>query len=331
MMDERQSQLLKLIVEEYVKTAKPVGSKVLTNKLKCSSATIRNEMSYLEELGLLEKTHTSSGRVPSEKGYHYYVDHIMRPRELTGEDMLKLQTIFKNKSLVLSDAIELSMEIVSDITNYTTIVLGKSSDQNRVNRVEVVPLDADHIIAVIVTDKGHVEHKSMHLAEHVSAEEVKKTVELINKLIVGTPLTEVSSKLEFEVKPVIAKVVKQHDVLYNAFYDVFNEFAMDVDVKMVGANNILKAPEFNDADKIKALLPKFDQESIVDKIQTDDEGIKLYIGKENEFDDDVTVIKTKYKKGDTEGTLALIGPKRMDYDRVLALLDFVKKNIEKGE
>ena len=121
MITERQEGLLKLIVEEYIKTAKPVGSKALCDAMKCSSATIRNEMASLEETGLLEKTHTSSGRIPSDKGYRYYVDNIMQPKELTGEDMLKLQTIFKNNSLVLSDAIIKSMEIVSELTNYTEL------------------------------------------------------------------------------------------------------------------------------------------------------------------------------------------------------------------
>ena len=110
MLTNRQSELLKLIIEEYIKTAKPVSSKSLCDTLNCSSATVRSEMSNLEELGLLEKTHTSSGRVPSEKGYRYYVDYIMQPKELTGEDVLTLQTIFKNKSLNLNDAIVKSME-----------------------------------------------------------------------------------------------------------------------------------------------------------------------------------------------------------------------------
>ena len=124
MINERQRDLLKIIVEDYIKTARPVGSKAICDLLKCSSATVRNEMSTLEELGLLEKTHTSSGRVPSEKGYRYYVDHIMKPKELTGEDIINLQTIFDNQSLALNDVIIRSMEIVSDLTHYTSIVLG---------------------------------------------------------------------------------------------------------------------------------------------------------------------------------------------------------------
>ena len=121
-MDNRQKELLKLIVETYIKTVKPVGSKSLVKKMKCSSATIRNDMVYLESLGYLEKTHTSSGRVPSEEGYKYYVDNLMKPKEISGDSVLKLQTILNNKDLVVSDAITKCMEIVSEITNYTAVV-----------------------------------------------------------------------------------------------------------------------------------------------------------------------------------------------------------------
>lgn len=163
MLTNRQESLLKLIVEEYIKNARPVSSKSLSDTLNCSSATIRNEMAYLEDNFLIEKTHTSSGRVPSEKGYRYYVDHIMKPRELNGEDMLKLQTIFNNQSLMLSDVIEKSMEIISELTSYTSVVLGESSSDNLVTRVEAVPIDEKKIIALVITDKGHVEHKMFFL------------------------------------------------------------------------------------------------------------------------------------------------------------------------
>ena len=129
-VDNRQNKLLKEIVESYIKNAKPVGSKSLCSKLKCSSATIRNEMATLENLGLLEKNHISSGRIPSERGYKYYVDNLMKPKELTGEDVLKLQTIFHNNALEVSDAITECVKIISEITNYTSIVLGKSSKDN---------------------------------------------------------------------------------------------------------------------------------------------------------------------------------------------------------
>lgn len=329
MLTSRQNDLLKLIIEEYIKTARPVGSKAICECLNCSSATIRAEMSILEDLGLLEKTHISSGRVPSEKGYRYYVDNIMEPKELSGEDMLKLQCIMDNKSLALTDVISKSMEIVAEMTNYTAVVLGASSKDNLVSKMEVIPIDESKLVAIIVTDKGHVEHKNLYLEGKVSAIDISKTIELINKLIVGTPIDEVGSFLEFNVKPIIANYVQQHEVLYNAFYNAFTDFTNMNHVNMSGRGNMLKQPEFSDADKIREIVSKFDDKEIVNTIKEEDSGINIYIGSENNFDDDVTVIKSKYVVDGEEGTIALIGPKRMDYDRVITLLNYIVENINK--
>lgn len=323
----RQRELLKFIIEDYIKTAHPISSKSLCDTLDCSSATIRNEMGVLEDLGYIEKTHTSSGRVPSEKGYRYYVDHIMKPKEVTDEDMLKLQTLFKNEALTFSDVILESMELVSSLTQYTSIVLGNSSKENKVSKVEGIPISDHKMIAIIITDQGHVEKKEVTYAEEISLEEIKQTVELINRLIVGTPLDEVSAKLEFEVKPIIGRYVKQHELLYNAFYHVFEDFTNETNIKMSGQSNILKQPEFDDVGKIREIIRKFDDKEIVKNIKEDDEGIRIYIGSENEFDNDVTIVKTKYQYRGEEGTIALIGPKRMEYDRVIALLDYIKNHI----
>lgn len=327
MISERQKELLKLIIEDYIKTAKPIGSKSICEILNCSSATIRNEMSFLEELGLLEKTHISSGRVPSEKGYRYYVDHIMKPKELEKEDILELQTIFNSKSMVITDAITKSMEIISEMTNYTSIVLGNTSSENKINKIEVVPLDDQKLIAIVITDKGHVEHKHIKLEEKVSVIEIKQTVELINKLIIGVPINEVSQLLEYEIKPIISQYVKQHEVLYNAFYNAFTDFS-DRNFKMNGTKNILMQPEFNNAEKIRDIISKFEDKEIIQNIKEEDNGINIYIGSENEFDDDLTIIKTKYKINGEEGTIALIGPKRMEYDRAITLLNYIKQNID---
>ena len=327
MLTKRQENILKLIVMKYIELAKPVSSNLICKKLKCSSATVRNEMVELENLGLLEKTHTSSGRVPSEAGYRYYVDHLMQPKEMNGEEMLKLQIIFKNQNLVLSDCLKKSLQLISDMTNYTSIVLGKASHENQLKEINVVPLDKENMIIIVITDKGHVEHKTVTIKD-VSLEEVKKTVNLINDLIVGTPIDEVSSKLEFEVKPIIGRYVKEHELIYNTFYQVFQEFSHQ-NVDVVGRNNMLKQPEFNNVDKIKEILTKLDDENLLANIETDNNDIKVYIGKENNLDDDVTIIKTTYHTPSEEGTIAIVGPKRMDYDRVVALLEYIKSNIEK--
>ena len=329
MLSERQELLLKIIVEDYIKTARPVSSKSICDIMNCSSATVRSEMSSLEELGLLEKTHISSGRIPSEKGYRYYVDHIMVPKELTGDDMLRLQKIVSNKSLVVNDAIARSVEIISELTSYTAVVLGKQSSNNLINKVEVIPIDDNNLVAIIVTDKGHVEHKNVYIDGYVSMNDIKQTVDLINKLIIGTSLDDVADVLEFEVKPRIADYVEQHEVLYNAFYNAFNEFTNNHSIYRSGTKNILMQPEFNDADKIRDIISKFEDKEIVESIEEEDNGINIYIGSENNFDDDVTIIKTKYTINGEEGTIALIGPKRMEYDRVITLLNYIKDNIGK--
>ena len=328
MLSERRKELLKLIVEEYIKTANPVGSSLLCDKLNCSSATIRNEMASLEDMGYLEKTHTSSGRVPSEMGYRYYVDNLMEPKKMTGEEVLKLQTIFDNKGLVLSDGITRSMEIISEITNCTSLVLGASSAENKLKEVETIPFSDSKVIAIVITDKGHVEHKELNVGK-VSPNEVKKVVELINKLLVGTPLDEVSAKLEFEIKPIIGNYVKSHEALYQAFYNAFNEFSYKSHMHMAGRTKLLDYREFDSVAKVKEILNKFDDENMVKKIEADCNDINVYIGHENNFDDDVSVIKTKYDINGEEGTIAIVGPKRMDYEKVVSLLNYIKQNIER--
>lgn len=329
MLTERQSKILKLIVEKYIKEPIPVGSKILCRILKCSSATVRNEMATLEDMGLLEKTHTSSGRIPSEAGYRYYVDNLMELKKMNAEDMLKLQIVFKNQQLALSDTIVKSLQIISDMTNYTTVVLGGSSHENLLKQIEVVPIDEESMVVLIVTDKGHVEHKSIKL-QNVSTDEIKKTVGLINNLIAGTPIDEVSSKLEFEIKPIIGNYVRQHEQLYNAFYHVFNDFSSH-DVNIVGRTKMLEQPEFsNNIEKIKNVFNKLENKELLNSIEQDnDNNIKVYIGEESKIDDDVTVIKTKFKNGNEEGTIAIIGPKRMEYDRVVGMLEYMKENIER--
>ena len=327
MLTERQEKILKLITTEYIKSARPVGSKLICTELNCSSATVRNEMAILEELGLLEKTHTSSGRVPSEKGYRYYVDHLMKLKELNGEDLYKLQIIFDNQELELTDTLSESLKLISEMTNYTSIVLGGASHDNKLKEIRIIPIDMENLIVILVTDTGHVENKKITL-KNVSLDEIKKTVELINELIVGTPIDEISSKLEFEIKPIIGRYVKEHEIVYNTFYQVFKDFSSK-NLNVVGKNNILKQPEFNNVDKIKDIFSKLDNtEEIIDSIKEENNDIKIYIGKENQIDDDVTVIQTKYNAKGEEGTIAIVGPKRMDYDRVVTLLEYIKNNLE---
>ena len=329
MLTSRQEKILKIIVDKYIKDPVPVGSKLLSKTLNCSSATIRNDMAALEEANLIEKTHTSSGRVPSEAGYRYYVDNLMEAKKMNAEDMMKLQIVLQNKQLALSDVISKSLQVISDMTNYTTISLGSKSHENLLKQIEVVPIDKGSLIVLIVTDKGHVEHKNIKL-EDVDTSDIKKTVNLINTLIVGTPIDEINKKLEFEIKPIIGNYVVQHEKLYNALYSVFNDFNKD-EVNIVGREKILEQPEFTtNIERIKEVYGRLDSPDFLQKIEEDnDNNIKVYIGDETGIEKDVTVIKTKFKKGNEEGTIAIVGPKRMDYDRVLSMLEYLKENIER--
>lgn len=329
-MNDRQRELLKIIVENYIKTVKPVGSKSLVKKLKCSSATIRNDMAYLESLGYLEKTHLSSGRVPSETGYKYYVDNLMKPKEISGDDVLKLQTILSNKDLEVSDAILKCMEIISEITNYTSIILGKESKDQTLKQVNIVPIDNRRVVAVLITNTGHVENKQTMISESIDINEIVKSCEIINKNLVGTPLGEINAKLEYEIKPIIASKIKQYEEVMIFFQEAFNDFTFKrSDVFFTGKTNILKQPEYNHPDKIKGIISKLENIELIKKIETDNQGINIYIGEESKFDEDVTIIKTSYKLKGEEGTIAIIGPKRMEYAKVVYLLQFLKNYLER--
>ena len=330
-MNERQSKLLREIVESYIKTAKPIGSKSLCKKLGCSSATIRNEMAHLEELGYIEKNHISSGRIPSEMGYKYYVANLMKPKELSEKDARALQTIFRNQELALSDAIEAVIEIISEMTNYTSVVLGKNSKENSLQQVNIIPLQNNKLVAVVVTNQGVVQNKQFTLPINISIQEVVKTSEIINKMLIGTPIEEVSQRLEFEIKPIIAEKIEAYETIYTIFSKTFNDFASKASesVHMSKKNYLLEEPEYNDVDEIRKIMTKFEDQNLIDKIDSTEnkDVVNIYIGNENEFDENVTVIKTTYKKNGSEGTIAIIGPKRMEYDRVVGLLSFINKEL----
>lgn len=330
-MDERKNNLLKVIVETYIKTVKPVGSKALCDLFGCSSATIRNEMAILEEMGYLEKNHISSGRVPSEAGYRYYVKNLMEPEKLTGSEMLQLQKIFANTDILLSDAINKCMDIISDITNYTSVVLGKSSVDNNLLQINIIDLGNNQVVAVVCTDKGNVENKTFNLPDTINVKEVIKTSEIINKMLVGTPINDVGKRLELEVKPVIKNQIKQYETVYNIFYDAFNDFVNNnSNFHVTGKTKIFEQPEYSDINELKRLANKLEDNNLITKVEevSDEDDIKVYIGDENEFDSSCTIIRKKYHVNGEEGTIAVIGPKRMDYQRIVGLLEYIDDAID---
>jgi heat-inducible transcriptional repressor len=211
------------------------------------------------------------------------------------------------------------------MTNYNAVVLENKGINDTLKEVSILPISEDKVVALVITSSGHVENKTIDI-KNSNLDDVKKIVELINKLIVGTPINEVSSKLEFEIKPIIGEYIMNYEMVYSAFYNAFNDFKDNNQDEVIikGRDKILQLPEFNNVNDIKKVISALDEEKIK-HLKEESEDINIYIGKENELDENLSVIKTKI--GDS--TLAIVGPKRMDYDFVVGLMEYIKNNIER--
>ena len=250
----------------------------------------------------------------------------------------RLAYILNNNNLVVSDAIQKCMEIISDITHYTSVVIGPSVESSTLQQISIIALEDDEdegttdqrVVAVLVTNQGVVENKQVNISRDINLKELIKTSEIINKALVGTSLSKVSERLELEIKPRIKDVINRYEEVCNFFSSAFRDFTIDnSDIVFGGKTNILDYKEYDTPDKVKEMIAKLENTELVKNIQTNDSDINVYIGEETEFDPDVTIIKTHYKVGKDEGTLAIIGPKRMEYDKVFTLLNFLKSYIEK--
>ena len=231
----------------------------------------------------------------------------------------------------MSDAVTRCLEIISDLTNYTSVVLGRSSSDNLLRQLNIIALDNQKIVAIVCTDKGIVENKEFSLPENIDAVEIVKIGEMVNKMLVGTPINKVAEKLEFEIKPIIAKRVKDYETVYNIFYDAFNDFLLhNTNIHVSGRVNLLKEPEYDNTTSIKRIASKLEDDAFKQMVNDTPGGddLQIYIGKDSKFDDNVTVIKKKYKSNGEEGTIAIIGPKRMEYERVVSLLNYMVDRIE---
>lgn len=334
MLTARQLLIFKYIVEEFIETGEPVGSKTLKTKyqLPYSSATIRNEMSNLENAGFLEKTHTSSGRVPSRKGYHFYVETLLQPNV---DDTVKNQvaTLFTDKNRSLNEIIQRSCEMLSELTHLTTVALGPNSSFERLQHITLVPLSSSTVTAIIVTDKGHVENRMFTITKQQSLDDLQSCVEIMNETLVGTPIAEVARKLEEDVKPILNVRVKEHEVLFNAFLEAFMKFAKN-NVYLYGRDNMLYQPEYNDVNKLRMLVRAFENSTTWHSLEPMalEDGISIRIGSETPFDglNDVSVITASFNTGSTsKGSISVIGPTRMPYDRVVSLIEYISDNIER--
>jgi len=333
MLSKRQELILKLTVEEYVKTADPVGSRTLSELLEVSSATIRNEMANLEELGYLEKTHTSSGRIPSDFGYHYYIETILSDKDNFTDSFTVIDELFSNKDIKRDEAIKQAMNLLSQMTNYTTIALGRSAYGSKIKKIELLPLYENVALLIIVTNLGHVESKNIKIPFNTDIDDMKRVIEIFNDILFDCPISKVSEKLHYEIdKQKIKDMLIYNKSIIDAFLDAFTKFTQS-DYYLAGQSKMLNQPDFKDISRVRELLSFFEMNDIFKLVEnTTNTGLSVTIGKENSVNAmrDCTVISVPYQLSGTEkGTIAIVGPTRMEYQKVIPLIKYLAAHMTK--
>lgn len=334
MLTERQLFLLRVLVNDYINSAEPVGSRSIAKRsdVHFSPATIRNELADLEEMGFLEKTHLSSGRVPSEKGYRFYVDHLLSPAMLTPEETINIRRAYRQKFAETEKLIQTTAELLSDFTNYTAIMLGPELLETRLKHLQLIRLSEHKGVLIFVTDTGHVENRTVSLPESIKADEIEKIVNILNERLNMVPLYELQSRIETEISDVLRSNFRD----YAQIMSLLTESLTIDDPEQIffsGKSNMLAQPEFQDVNKIISLMNVFEGKEIIQELLSMPQGgLHIRIGRENKLTGitDCSLITTTYSiDGEHVGTVAVIGPKRMAYPRVVTLIDMLSHILTK--
>ena len=325
----RKDMILKYIVEQFVKTAQPVGSNTLIEeyKLPYSSATIRNEMLELENIGMLEKTHTSSGRVPSAKGYRYYIDNLRESFE-DQENYVKLRKIVNDSTNHVGDVLRHSCAILSEMTSLTTIMLGPDELEETLSQIQLIPINANSAVCVFITSNGHVEHKTFNVPEGIDTKDLEKCVKILNDRLIGTPLYGIVEKM-VALKPVLSLQVEKYELLISTFRDLFQKMTNEK-ANSWGTSNLIDQPEYaTDIAKLKKYMKLIETNSVWKFINGDTRGkVNVQIGMDEEFNDMSVVSVDVNVKGKEEARIALVGPTRMDYSKVIGVLEYLVSQLD---
>jgi heat-inducible transcriptional repressor len=334
MLSNRQLLVLQVIIDEFIQTAQPIGSRAISKKedISFSSATIRNEMADLEELGYIEKTHSSSGRVPSEKGYRFYVDHLLSPFRLSNKEMKIITHAFERGMLEFEQIVQSSAKVLSDLTNYTSIILGPEVFETRLKQIQIISLSPTTAVAILVTNTGHVEHRSFNVPISIQSSDLEKLVNILNERLVGVPIIQLHEKLYTEIEQLVTTYTEDYETAYHYLRAaLFNE--QPVKLYVGGKTNILMQPEFKDVEKIRSLFTIMEKEDeFASLLRSNSNGINISIGQENKMDamQDCSLITATYSLGGQQmGTIALLGPTRMEYSRVISLLNVLSSRLTK--
>lgn len=333
MLDERKRLILQAIIDDYISTAEPIGSRTIARKydLGISPATIRNEMADLELLGYLEQPHTSSGRIPSVKGYRFYVDCLLAPPQISDRDIAIIDNWYQTKARRIEEVFQETVKIMSRMTKNVSMVLAPNVSQCTFRYVQFLPLDDQRSIVVIVTDTGLLENKVIEIPEGLTYEDLGRVANAINSRVGGLAVDRITATVLEDI---------QKDILHNPqVYERAIKLLRQIltvekseKVYLGGTTQMLNQPEFRDVDKIKGLLAMLEEDRLLCDIlhMTDNDGVIVTIGQENKYSGihDCSVVQATYRiDGQVVGSVAVLGPTRMEYGKTMSVLKFMQRHL----
>lgn len=334
-LSERKKLILRAIVDAHISGGEPVGSKYLTQnkQIAYSSATIRNEMAELEALGYLEQPHTSAGRVPTEAGYRFYVDSLVDRYNFTAAEIQKLENSLRSRRAELDEILSTGMRLASAMTNYTALAVRPGHSTMSVSRFEIMRLDSRNLVLVMVLPDTSVKTRHVRSSFDISEEGVARLVSVLNARLCGLTADMITLPIIMGLE----REMGEYDYLVSpVIKGIFEEVSASdhTEIQVEGINRLLSYPEYYDTDRLSELLTLFEHKDSLKKLipaqPSGEKGLQVYIGSENSvkiMDSSALVVKTVTEGGRPVGAIGIIGPKRMDYRRVISVLDRLSEGI----
>ena len=334
-LNERKKLILQAIIDEYIGSAEPVGSRVISkrNELGLSSATIRNEMADLEEMGFLIQPHTSAGRIPSDAGYRFYVNSLMHRYKLGVEAIEKLQNELAGRISRLDRAIMRAGYLAARMTDYTTFITAPVSEKTEIKKLDLVPVSDDTLMIIIVTRTV----KSRAIKATLTGEQAAEFAKILNLSLAGRTASDINYEVIRDIENVCQnKLNIEYKTIINILNFVYESIGEtdDGEIYIENAKSILNYPEYRDVDKAKEIFSFLEDKNNLKKLlsESDSDGVRAKIGKENEPEilKDCSLVTVNYSlDGKASGKIGVIGPKRMNYSQVFASLDLISQEIDK--
>ena len=335
-LSARKKQILKAIVDAHINHGEPVGSKYLSQDalISCSPATIRNEMAELEEMGYLVQPHTSAGRVPSERGYRYYVDTLVRQYNETKTEIDEINEKLRYKLTEMDEILSEASKLAASFTDYTGIAFKSGIGNVRISKFDSVYISPRDFLLVMMFSGDIVKAKPIHLAFSISEDDLRRFTEAANIYLVNTPCESISMQVVVKLEALMGSSGAMVHPAVKMIYETMNELDT-ADIKLDGINKLLKYPEYADTEKLRNLLGVLEEkDKLLDVISahtTNDDGINVYIGAENDSDamSNTTLIFKNVNVGGKRLAVGVIGPKRMNYSKVIGMINQLASGIDR--